>query len=85
MDRSALSVVALFNTCMTAEEQVWSRREFLTLSVNGEALPRLENVPQGEGADALTVMKVGGSESFVRYSPTISEILGHVICRIEQF
>ena len=54
MERCALSVVALSNTGLTAEEQVWSRQLFrmLTLSVNGEALRRLENVPEDEGAEA---------------------------------
>ena len=39
---------------LTAEEPVLSRQFFcmLTLSVNGEALRRLENVPVGEGAEA---------------------------------
>ena len=55
MNRAALSVVALFNTSVAAEEQDLSRQLLFYLqssSVNRKALRRLEHVPEGRGAEA---------------------------------
>ena len=45
------------NVKLTAAEQVWSRQLYymLSLSTSGEAQRRLQNVPEGEGAEARKV------------------------------
>ena len=58
MEQSANSTVKLDNNDLTPGAAGWSRQLFymLTLSVQGEALRRLENIPEGQGAEAWRAM-----------------------------
>ena len=80
---------------LTPVEQVWSRQLYfmLSLSTSGEAQRRLQNVPEGEGAEAWKVF----SENYepkkaTRYVGMLRQILLYdfgeltqLIDRIEQF
>ena len=92
MDRAALGVVALFNGGETAEDKVWSGQLFcmLTLSVKGEALHRLENVPEGEGAGCVEHCEPKRASRFLGMLRQLVLTydfgdLGQVIGRVEQF
>jgi len=95
MDQAATLTTAIKNTTMTADEQKWSRQLFymLTLTVNGEALRRLQNVQEGEGAEAWRVFNEHYEpKTAARYLGMLREILcfdfgdvEKVLDKIEQF
>ena len=55
--RTRTTASDMLNVNVTASEQVWSRQLYymLSLSTIGEAHRRLQNVPEGEGAEAWKV------------------------------
>ena len=57
MEMARTNVLNMLNVNLTAAEQVWSRQLYfmLSLSTSGEAQRRLQNVPEGEGAEAWKV------------------------------
>ena len=83
------------NVNLTAAEQVWSRQLYcmLSLSTSGEAQRRLQNVPEGEGAEAWKVFSEHYEpKTATRYVGMLGQILLYdfgeltqLIDRIEQF
>ena len=57
MEKARTNVDDMLNVHLTPAEQVWSRQLYymLSLSTSGEAQRRLQNVPEGEGAEAWKV------------------------------
>ena len=57
MEKARINVDGMLNVHLTSAEQVWSRQLYymLSLSTSGEAQRRLQNVPEGEGAEAWKV------------------------------
>ena len=57
MEKARTNVADMLNVHLTSAEQVWSRQLYymLSLSTSGEAQRRLQNVPEGEGAEAWKV------------------------------
>ena len=57
MEKARINVDDMLNVHLTSPEQVWSRQLYymLSLSTSGEAQRRLQNVPEGEGAEARKV------------------------------
>ena len=57
MEKARINVDDMLNVHLTSAEQVWSRQLYymLSLSTSGEAQRRLQNVPEGEGAEAWKV------------------------------
>ena len=57
MEKARTNVADMLNVHLTPAEQVWSRQLYymLSLSTSGEVQRRLENVPEGEGAEAWKV------------------------------
>ena len=57
MEKARTNVADMLNVKLTAAEQVWSRQLYymLSLSTSGEAQRRLQNVLEGEGAEAWKV------------------------------
>ena len=54
MEKARMTADDMRNVNLTPAEQVWSRQLYymLSLSTSGEAQRRLQNVPEGEGAEA---------------------------------
>ena len=83
------------NVSLTAAEQVWSRQLYymLSLSTSGEAQRRLQNVPEGEGAEAWKVFSEHYEpKTATRYVGMLRQILLYdfgeltqLTDRIEQF
>ena len=57
MEKAPINVDDMLNVHLTSAEQVWSKQlhYMLSLSTSGEAQRRLQNVPEGEGAEAWKV------------------------------
>ena len=55
MEKARTNVADMLNVKLTPAEQVWSRQLYymLSLSTSGEAQRRLQNVPEGEGAEGV--------------------------------
>ena len=51
---STTTLTNIQNASMTADDQKWSRQLYymMSLTTNGEALRRLQNIAAGEGAEA---------------------------------
>ena len=95
MKKARTTASDMLNVNLTAPEQVWSRQLYymLSLSTSGEGQRRLQNVPEGEGAEAWKVF----SEQYepktaTRYVGMLRHILLYdfgeltqLIDRIEQF
>ena len=95
MEKARSTADDVRNVNLTPVEQVWSRQLYcmLSLSTSGEAQRRLQNVPEGEGAEAWKVF----SEHYepkkaTRYVGMLRQILLYdfgeltkLIDRIEQF
>ena len=79
MEKARINVDDMLNTHLTSAEQVWSRQlhYMLSLSTSGEAQRRLQNVPEGEGAEAWKVFRSITSRKQPR---GMSECLGRFSC-----
>ena len=79
MEKAQTHVVDMLNVNLTAAEQVWSRQLYymLSLSTSGEAQRRLQNVPDGDCAEAWKVF----SEHYDPKQPRgMSECSGRFSC-----
>ena len=95
MEKARTNVADMLNVKLTAAEQVWSRQLYymLSLSTSGEAQRRLQNVPEGEGAEAWKVFSEHYEpKTATRYVGMLRQILlydfgelSQLIDRIEQF
>ena len=95
MDSAVATPNAIVNSALQPEEQKWSRQFYymMSLTTNGEALRRLQNVSEGEGAEAWrTFSEHFEPKTAARYLGMLKEILNFdfgdldkVIDRIEQF
>ena len=95
MEKARTNVADMLNVKLTAAEQVWSRQLYymLSLSTSGEAQRRLQNVPEGEGAEAWKVFSEHYEpKTATRYVGMLRQILLYdfgeltqLIDRIEQF
>ena len=95
MEKARTTADDMRNVNLTPAEQVWSRQLYymLNLSTSGEAQRRLQNVPEGEGAEARKAFSehyepktatrcVGMLKQIILYD--FGE-LTHLVDRIEQF
>ena len=95
MEKARINVDDMLNVQLTSAEQVWSRQLYymLSLSTSGEAQRRLQNVPEGEGAEAWKVFSEHYEpKTATRYVGMLRQILLYdfgeltqLIDRIEQF
>ena len=95
MEKARINVDDMLNVHLTSAEQVWSRQLYymLSLSTSGEAQRRLQNVPEGEGAEAWKVFSEHYEpKTATRYVGMLRQILLYdfgeltqLIDRIEQF
>ena len=95
MEKARINVDDMLNVHLTSAEQVWSRQLYymLSLSTSGEAQRRLQNVPEGEGAEAWKVFSEHYEpKTATRYVGILRQILLYdfgeltqLIDRIEQF
>ena len=95
MEEARTTASDMLNVNLTASEQVWSRQLYymLSLSTSGEAQRRLQNVPDGEGAEAWKVFSEHYEpKTATRYVGMLRQILLYdfgeltqLIDRIEQF
>ena len=95
MQKARINVDGMLNVHLTSAEQVWSRQLYymLSLSTSGEAQRRLQNVPEGEGAEAWKVFSEHYEpKTATRYVGMLRQILLYdfgeltqLIDRIEQF
>ena len=95
MEKARINVDDMLNVHLTSAEQVWSRQLYymLSLSTSGEAQRRLQNVPEGEGAEAWKVFSEHYEpKTATRYVGMLRQILLYdfgeltqFIDRIEQF
>ena len=95
MEKARTAASDMLNVNLTASEQVWSRQLYymLSLSTSGEAQRRLQNVPEGEGAEAWKVFSEHYEpKTATRYVGMLRQILLYdfgeltqLIDRIEQF
>ena len=95
MEKARINVDGTLNVHLTSAEQVWSRQLYymLSLSTSGEAQRRLQNVPEGEGAEAWKVFSEHHEpKTATRYVGMLRQIvlydfgeLTQLIDRIEQF
>ena len=95
MEKARSTADDMRNVNLTAAEQVWSRQLYymLSLSTSGEAQRRLQNVPEGEGAEAWKVFSEHYEpKTATRYVGMLRQILLYdfgeltqLIDRIEQF
>ena len=91
MEKAGTSATDMRNVNLTSSEKVWSRQlcNMLSLSTSGEAQRRLQNVPEGEGAEAWKVFSEHYEpKTATRYVGMLRQILlqdfGELIDRIEQ-
>ena len=95
MEKARTIATDMLNVSLTAPEQVWSRQLYymLSLSTSGEAQRRLQNVPEGEGAEPRKVFSEDNEpKTATRYVGMLRQILLYdfgeltqLIDRIEQF
>ena len=95
MEKPRTTADDMRNVNLTPAEQVWSRQLYHMLSLNtsGEAQKRLQNVPEGEGAEAWKAFSEHHEpKTATRYVAILKQIplydfgdLTQVIDRIEQF
>ena len=95
MEKARTTATDMQNVNLTAAEQVWSRQLYymLSLSTSGEAQRRLQNVPEGEGAEAWKAFSEHYEpKTATRYVGMLRQILLYdfggltqLIDRIEQF
>ena len=95
MEKARINVDDMLNVHLTSAEQVWSRQlhYMLSLSTSGEAQRRLQNVPEGEGAEAWKVFSEHYEpKTATRYVGMLRQILLYgfgeltqLIDRVEQF
>ncbi len=95
MDQAGATASTILNAALTEAQQSWSRQLYymLSLTTQGEALRRLQNVEEGEGAEGWRVFSEHYEpKTAVRYFGMLKEILNFdfgdmdkVIDRIEQF
>ncbi len=95
MDSASATQTSIVNIALSTDEQKWSRQLYymLSLTTSGEALRRLQNVEEGEGAEGWRVFSEHYEpKTAVRYLGMLREILNFdfgdmekVIDRIEQF
>ncbi len=94
MDSASATQTSIVNIALSTDEQKWSRQLYymLSLTTTGEALRRLQNVEEGEGAEGWRVFSEHYEpKTAVRYLGMLREILNFdfgdmekVIDRIEQ-
>ena len=95
MDQAGAHNATILNATLSQEKQRWSRQLYymMSLTMNGEALRRLQNVPEGEGAEAWrSFCDHYEPKTAARYLGMLRELLSFdfgdldkVIDRIEQF
>ena len=95
MEKARTTVDDMRKVNLISSEQVWSRQLYymLSLSTSGEAQRRLQNVPEGEGAEAWKVFSEHCEpKTATRYVGMLRQILlfdfgehTQLIDRIEQF
>ena len=95
MEKARINVDDMLNVHLTSAEEVWSRQLYymLSLSTSGEVQRRLQNVPEGEGAEAWKVFSEHYEpKTATRYVGMLRQILLYdfgeltqLIDRIEQF
>ena len=95
MEKARINADDMLIVHLTPAEQVWSRQLYymLSLSTSGEAQRRLQNVPEGEGAEAWKVFSEHYEpKTATRYVGMLRQILLYdfgeltqLIDRIEQF
>ena len=95
MEKARTAATDMRNVNLTSSEQVWSRRLYciFSLSTGGEAQRRLQNVPEGEGAEAWKAFSEHHEpKTATRYVGMLRQILLYdfgeltqLIDRIEQF
>ena len=94
MEKARTTADDMRNVNLTPSEQVWSRQLYCMLSLNtsGEAQRRLQNVPEGEGAEAWKAFSEHHEpKTATRYVGILRQILlydfgelAQLIDRIEQ-